>query len=259
MVIRRHVAGNFSRSAETYEQAASFQRHAASLLAQSLAAWHPAPGGVSSILELGCGTGFLTRQLLSLFPNARIIATDISGRMLARCSENLAEGETQGRLELLESEAHDALRRYAKSSQLVVAGLVLQWVPDLSAILSLSHELLPPGGQMAFSTLSDATFSSLRNSFAESASAYPGPRLLSLSEIREACSKFPELQISEAIHRQSHPSLREFLRHLQETGAGNASGRPVPPGTLRRIIRKAGVSSFDADYHLLICLCKKGG
>lgn len=43
------------------------------------------------ILELGCGTGELTKRLCERFPKARIIALDYSARMLAVCREKLKE------------------------------------------------------------------------------------------------------------------------------------------------------------------------
>jgi ubiquinone/menaquinone biosynthesis C-methylase UbiE len=42
----------------------------------------PAPDGRLRILEIGCGTGLLTRQLRSLFQDAEIVATDISLEMI---------------------------------------------------------------------------------------------------------------------------------------------------------------------------------
>jgi malonyl-CoA O-methyltransferase len=71
----------FGRAADTYEAHSQVQASMAdTLLAMLPGAFTLAPG--SAIIELGCGTGLLTRRLRDRFPSARLLATDASDRML---------------------------------------------------------------------------------------------------------------------------------------------------------------------------------
>ena len=39
---------------------------------------------IKNILEIGCGTGYLTRALIELFPSAHITAVDIAPGMIMK-------------------------------------------------------------------------------------------------------------------------------------------------------------------------------
>ena len=54
------IKQRFSRSLQTYEQTAIVQREMAKILTEFL----PQNKNFDSILEIGCGTGFLTRELV---------------------------------------------------------------------------------------------------------------------------------------------------------------------------------------------------
>ncbi|MDP6444739.1 MAG: class I SAM-dependent methyltransferase, partial [Pirellulaceae bacterium] len=54
-----------------------------------LLAYIPPSDSVRRILELGCGEGNLTNELLQRFPDAQIDAVDFSAEMLAACERRL--------------------------------------------------------------------------------------------------------------------------------------------------------------------------
>ena len=82
MIDSRLVSLNFSRAASTYGQAAEFQRTAAKTLMEVMAAETAGMSPPRRILEIGCGTGFLTGLLFNRFPRAKFLITDISGRIV---------------------------------------------------------------------------------------------------------------------------------------------------------------------------------
>ena len=49
----------------------------------------------ASVLEIGCGPGNITRHILDLNPNLKILATDISKNMIDLAKRNNPEAETQ--------------------------------------------------------------------------------------------------------------------------------------------------------------------
>lgn len=89
---------------------------------ECVAAWRPvAAAPTLQVLELGCGTGFTTRQLLDSREDARILAVDNAPAMLAQARELLAEPLAAGRLELRELDALSALQSIASDSVDIVA------------------------------------------------------------------------------------------------------------------------------------------
>ncbi|HEX4095209.1 MAG TPA: methyltransferase domain-containing protein, partial [Caulobacteraceae bacterium] len=73
----------FDAAAETYDAAAPVQRAVAARLAEKIAALPLPPK--PRILEIGCGTGFLTAALRERLPGGEWLITDISPRMLDAC------------------------------------------------------------------------------------------------------------------------------------------------------------------------------
>jgi len=71
------IAQRFSAAAPMYEPLAQIQLH----VVEQLAAWLPETTP-AYILDAGCGTGLLTRKLVSTYPTSRIDAVDISRAML---------------------------------------------------------------------------------------------------------------------------------------------------------------------------------
>ena len=86
---KARVVENFSRSASTYDCHAEEQRAGAATLAKCAAecAENLVEGPV---LEIGCGTGFLSASLAALFPGRRLELTDLAPAMVAHCRQKMA-------------------------------------------------------------------------------------------------------------------------------------------------------------------------
>ncbi|MEO5919950.1 MAG: methyltransferase domain-containing protein [Pseudolysinimonas sp.] len=95
-------------------------------------------------LEIGCGTGELSRQILELTTPSRLVAVDPSEGFLdyarAHVLDERVRFEIGTALELPGDEGpFDA----------IVSGLVLNFVPDRTAALAALHGALAPGGILA--------------------------------------------------------------------------------------------------------------
>ncbi len=78
------------------------------------------------ILELGCGTGELTKKLCERFPNAHIVAIDYSPRMLALCREKLAPFAS--RVQLIEGDF--ATTPFPSDCDVVISTLAIHHLTD---------------------------------------------------------------------------------------------------------------------------------
>ena len=98
-------------------------------------------GGV--VLELGCGSGALTRYLVDA--GHRVIATDASPAMLERCRANLGDSAEIRRIVLPDDPLPEA-------DAIVSVGHVLSYLPDEDSInraLTAAAGALRPGGVLA--------------------------------------------------------------------------------------------------------------
>jgi len=115
---KQRVEAAFSQAAQ-YDSAASVQAETARRLALKLAALPVAP---ARILEIGCGTGLLSRHLAAAFPAAQLTLTDISAAMLERCKARLGEGPAY---RVMDGEAADSAMG---NFDLIASSLAVQWL-----------------------------------------------------------------------------------------------------------------------------------
>lgn len=173
----------FSRSAESYHGLATVQKNCAERILSLLDKQKVAEinSGVQDvaprrILELGCGTGFLTKGLIQIFPQAQITALDISSNMLSIAEEYC---ESTSQITWVEADAREF--EFSESYDLILASSSLQWMEPLDALLPKIRSALLPQGRFLFLIMLKETFSELHELRRELF-----PKKLPFSSFREA-------------------------------------------------------------------------
>jgi SAM-dependent methyltransferase len=93
------------------------------------------------LLDLGCGTGLLTRRIWRTLPNASVVGCDFSHGMLRRAEENDHHGVwVQG----------DATRLPFGDARFdaIVSTEAFHWFPDQRAAIDECFRVLAPGGRL---------------------------------------------------------------------------------------------------------------
>jgi len=112
-------------------------------LARVFVNWlHPEPS--AHWLEFGCGTGALTSAICDLCEPASVVACDPSGSFLEHARNNLADSRASFVIGGAES-----LPRREGGFDVVVSGLVLNFLSEPGQIMSSIRERLRPGGTVA--------------------------------------------------------------------------------------------------------------
>jgi malonyl-CoA O-methyltransferase len=240
---RKHrIAQAFSAGAHGYDSAADVQWLVATRLAERIRAAPLAP--TSRILEIGCGTGFLSMRLAEAFPEGQLVLTDIAASMLDRCRAKVGP---KAQYRILDGERPQGLEG---TFDLITSNLAFQWFVDLGEGLSRLASHLAPGGRMMFATLG-------RNTFGEWREAHEALGLVCGTPEYPSSEAFPWPEgalhaMDEELIRQPYDDGHDFVRTLKALGAGEpAPGhRPLSPGAFRRLLASLD-GEFAATYHIL--------
>ncbi|MXX79462.1 MAG: methyltransferase domain-containing protein [Chloroflexi bacterium] len=124
------------------EQYARFRAEREQPFYDLLALVEPAPGG--RVVDLGCGTGVLTRVLHERTQASQTVGIDRSEAMLRKSAEHEGGGIRFERGDIAEFSGLDGGRL-----DVVFANASIQWVPDHASLFPRLAAMLKPGGQLA--------------------------------------------------------------------------------------------------------------
>lgn len=248
---KQRVAARFDAAAGTYDAAARVQRLVAEDLAVRISALPLPPQ--ARVLEVGCGTGFLTRCLAERLPEPRILATDIAPGMVEACAARRLPGVST---HVMDGEHPDAP---AGRFDLVCTSLAAQWFTDLEGALARLFACVRPGGWLALATLGCDTFQEWHDACrGAGVSPYqrPYPDADDLADMLGSGATVEEL--SPVI---ASPSGHGFLRDLKAIGAHTRAvdQAPLSAGELRRVLRNLEQADGQVytTYHVLFGLRQK--
>jgi malonyl-CoA O-methyltransferase len=219
---RARLRASFDRASASYEAAASLQARIGTELLERLALFRFAPGVV---LDLGSGTGRVTRELKRRYPPARVIALDIAPGMLREARRHRRPWRRFDRV------CGDALRLPLRdaSVDVIFSNLMLQWCDPLAAALSEVRRVLRSSGFFSFSTFGPDTLYELRSAWAEADGYNHVNRFADMHEVGDALVRAGLMEPVLDVDRieVGYPDVLTLMRDLKAIGAHNVTaGRP---------------------------------
>lgn len=158
MIDKKKLERRFSRNAKTYDDYAVVQKEMSRKLISIVKTESP-----KRILEIGCGTGFLTSLIADTYPEAKIIALDLAPGMIEVAKTRLSESNLDQNIEF---KCADAEADFPEGPfDLIISNATFQWFnhPDQMAVKILGN--LSRNGQCLFSTFGSQTFIELGQAF----------------------------------------------------------------------------------------------
>lgn len=250
--VKQRISERFSAAAESYDGYSAVQAEVAARLARRVTTLAlPDP---PRVLEIGCGTGHLSRLLMAEISGEWFIS-DISLAMVRSCREKLSS--PKARFLVLDGERPSGVRG---GFDLIVSSLAAQWFTDLPKALAALASLLAPGGHLAFVTLGSATFNEWRAAHVGLDYSAGTPLYPDIDALRSAFPSDLNVRVAEEAYvvQTGHPL--NFVRSLRAIGADTPiPGRyPLGPGAMRQVLRKLGERpTFNITYHLLYAIAKR--
>ena len=224
------VRERFGRSLAGYDGAAAVQAGMARRLVGEICS----RGGddCESVLEIGCGTGLLSRELVSRLSVRKLLAYDLvpeCGPVLSATMERqpgLAFSFAAGDIERVDLPAG--------AFDLAASNAVFHWLEDLPGLLGRLAAALRPGGLLAFTTFGP-------DNLREVAAAGGGG--LGYRPLREVAAlverRYRLLHCGEMRETLGFSSPRRVLEHLRRTGAN---------GLVRAGWTRGVLSDFETAY-----------
>ena len=243
------VEKNFSKSAKHYDLYSDIQTLCASRLIEKLDS-----STFEKILDIGCGTGHLTRLLGDRFPLARIRAVDISGEMIGVARNKLSE-EKIG-FSIVDGE----LLEITEELDLITSNAAFQWFENLEGALARYAKALNTDGVILFSSFAPRTFKELGSSLEKLLGKEPdlaSRHFSDKAEIRSFMKKaFRKIDIETEVYHKSYPSLVELLKTIKYTGVrGNGTAKLAfwTPGRIKSLeeIYKKDFGEITATYEVI--------
>jgi malonyl-ACP O-methyltransferase BioC len=155
----------FDKAADTYDSVADAQVSSSAYLAEMLNDFLSS-SDAKTIIDIGCGTGNTSLELMRIYPNARYTLCDASKNMINKAKNKIGVAHYI----VADAEKYDFTEQYS----LGVSNLAVQWFESIDDFLG---KILANCRYFAFSTLTEGSLKGLS-----------GLTYLSVEEIKKICS-----------------------------------------------------------------------
>jgi malonyl-ACP O-methyltransferase BioC len=211
---KKLIHDRFAKYLDSYNDNAKVQKRMAERLVTFISNKQP-----QKILEIGCGTGFLTRLVNEhcTFETYRTI--DI----VSECEKYIEE--INPNIIFVADDVEDFIKNNNEKYDLIISNASLQWVEDFENVINTLKSFLATNGELIFSTFGKENFREIYNILGTSLNYY---------SLKELADMFPDSEIIPEIHILAFEDAKEVLRHLQNTGVNSIEQQQWTKGDLAK-------------------------
>lgn len=212
---KKDVRKAFSQAVNSYDAMAALQRTAGKDLLKD----ERVGSLTETVLDIGCGTGFLTGELLNSLACQQLIALDLALPMIKATKEKYSAVTN---LQYLCADA-ELLPLANDSVDRIFSNVALQWCQNLSAVFDEIKRILKPKGSLVFSTFGCQTLQELKQAWVSVDDFSHVNEFYNAKQIREVLSiaGYEEIVITEKVYISHYDSVIALMRELKGIGAHN--------------------------------------
>lgn len=268
MIDKQQVKLHFSKNAANYDKYAQVQKTMSDILIEFMVHSNKAPSEIKNILEIGCGTGYLTGQLTKLFPSAHITAVDIAQGMIAETKAKFENNSVEficGDIEEINLD---------NTYDIIISNATFQWFNYMPITIKKLYTALNPRGMLCFSTFGKYTFHELNQCFDKTREEMSikepissGQSFYDLNELSALCEAAISnetnddeflVQSKEIFEYEYFDNCKDFFYSIKKIGANNSNkeGRCTSPTFIKKVMERYNGSYIEdnkvrATYHCL--------
>lgn len=226
MVNKELVKQRFEKNLSTYSENAIVQRHMALELIANLikncgASFH-------TVLEIGCGAGTLTKEILIQLNFEKLFINDI-------VKDSLSDNINSNKIKTLYGDCEKV--EFPQNLDLVISNATFQWLENLPAVLDKIHTSLNKRGILAFNTFEEWNLYQIKTLTGNTLNYYRK------SELENVLAKnFKIIHSYSQTMEIEFDSAQEVLKHLKLTGVN---------GLISTKWAKSDLQEFSQKYNHL--------
>ena len=233
----------FEKSMDKYDENAFVQKFMAEQLVQELTL---VKADFNKILELGCGTGLLTREINEHLKFSSYCANDLSEKSKKYIDKILKKYNfVCGNAQKINSNT---------SYDLIISNAMFQWFNNLEEVLNKYKLILNNDGILAFTTFSPENFRELKQVSGLSLN------YRTEEELKEILSKNYEILTIKSYEKiMKFASPLELLYHMKNTGVNSLNSATWTFAEVREFCRKFSeiYSEITLTYSPILVIAKK--
>ncbi len=195
----------------------------------------------NNIVDIGCGTGFLTYDLLEKGRAEQVTAVDLSLSMLQISRRKF---EQFASVNYICADA-EYLPFLENSVDTLVSNLALQWCQNLEKVFDGFNNILKKNGKLFFTTFGPATLKELKCSWKTVDDYSHVNEFYSTDQLKVFLQQggFEKIQIESKRYNSNYRTVTELMRELKGIGAHN-----VLSGRNRKLTSKGQMKNMIEAY-----------
>ena len=212
---KKRVRQSFASAADTYDGLATLQRQ----VGLDLLSMFDINFTDDIVMDIGCGTGFLTQEIMLASSVQQMVAVDIAYSMLEATRIKLKDLET---VHYICADA-ECIPLQKQAVDNIVSNLALQWCQNLTQVFEGFNHGLKPEGQLVFSTFGPATLQELKQAWSEVDDYTHVNEFYTVDELTIFLQQagFENIQIESKCYQSNYQAVIELMRELKGIGAKN--------------------------------------
>lgn len=221
--------------------------------------------GTETVLDAGCGTGKLTREVLDRLPNGHVVAADVSPAMIADVQARL--GPVYGdRISFIQTDLLDL--DLPEPVDAITSSAVFHWIPDHVRLFQRLFAALKPGGRLVaqcgggpnIKTLTDRADAILSQPpFAQYIGNWPGPWNFAYPEetsARLSAAGFIDIQTWLQPEPVTLPDASIYRAYLETVVFNQHLSRLPEEDSRRRFLDQLTTLATDDDPPFTLDYCR---